>query len=104
MAIEQYVAGLKITMQNPVLMRVLHRARYLGHKPDAFARFIAHGRLGLLQAAASRVFHAEERQPVFSLTHFVYGKNIRVIKTGSGFSLTPETFQRISRISVIRPY
>ena len=38
MAIEQDVAGLKIAMQNSVFMRVLHRTRYLGHKPDAFAR------------------------------------------------------------------
>src|SRR5262245_11239816 len=91
-------------MQNPVLMRVLHRARYLGHKPDAFTRFSAHCRLSCLQAAASRIFHAEERQPVFSLAHFVDGKNIGVIQTGSGFSLTAETLQRVSRISVIRSY
>src|SRR6476620_2308120 len=91
-------------MQNPVFMRVLHRTRYLGHKPNAFARFIAHSWLGFLQAAAGRVFHAKERQSVFGLTDFIDRKNIRMIQTGSGFSFTPETFQRVSRISVIRPY
>src|SRR5262249_19559640 len=101
MTIEQDVSRLKIAMQNPVLMRILHGASDLGHKPDAFARFTAQGRLCFLQAATGSVFHAEEWQPVFSLAHFVDGKNIRMIETGCSFSFTPETFQRVVRIGLI---
>src|SRR6266542_5010385 len=85
-------------------MRVLDSMRHLGHKPDAFARFTAQSRPGFLQAAPSRVFHAEERQAVFALADFINGKNIRMIEAGGGFSFAPETFQRVSGISLIRHY
>ena len=94
--VEQDVSRLEIAMQNPVLMRVLHSARHFGHKPDAFARFTAQRGLGFLQAAAGRVFHAEERQPVFALADFIDGKNIRMIETGCRFSFTSKTFQRLA--------
>ena len=74
-------------MQNLVLMRVLHSARYFGRKPDAFARFTAQRGPGFLQTAAGRVFHAEERQPVFALADFIDGKNIRMIETGCRLQL-----------------
>ena len=99
--VEQDVSRLEIAMQNPVLMRVLHSARHFGHKPDAFARFTAQRGPGFLQAAAGRVFHAEERQPVFALADFIDGKNIRMIETGRRFSFTSKTFQRLARIGVI---
>src|SRR6266550_2729791 len=84
-----------------MLMRVLDSMRDLGHKPDAFARFTAQSRLSFLQAPPSRVFHAEERQPVFALADFIDGKNIRMIETGRRFSFTPKTLQRLPRIGVI---
>src|SRR5205823_1798389 len=62
--VEQDVSRLEIAMQNPVLMRVLHSARHLRHKPDGFARFVAQRGPGFLQAPPRRVFHAEEGQPV----------------------------------------
>src|SRR5262252_6274328 len=89
-------------MQNPALMRVLHGARYLGHEPHTLAWLIAQDGLGFLQAAPSGVFHAEERQPIFTLTYLVDGKNIGMIETGSGLGLTPKTFQRIARIGLVR--
>src|SRR5689334_10270763 len=89
-------------MQNSVLMRVLHCARYLDRKPDAFARCTAQGRGSILQAASRSILHAEERQSVFALAHFIDGKNIWMVETGRGFCFTPETFQRVLRISVIR--
>ena len=101
-SVEQNVSRFEIAMQNPVLMRVLHGACYLGHEPDALARFGAQRSSGFLQAAARRVFHAEKRQPVFALADFINGKNIRMIETGSGFRLSPKTFSRLARISVVR--
>src|SRR5712671_4576932 len=55
--VEHDVSWLEIAMQNPVLMRVLHSASHLGHKPDAFAQFVAQSRPSFLQAPAGRVFH-----------------------------------------------
>jgi len=94
--VEQDVSRLEIAMQNRVLMRVLDSMRHFGHKPDAFAQFVAQDRLGFLQASPSRVFHAEERQAVFTLADFIDGKNIRMIETGRRFSFTPKTFQRFA--------
>src|SRR5205823_7703888 len=98
MTVEQYVSWLEIAMQNAVLMRVLDSMRHLGHKPDAFAQFVAQDRPGFLQAASSRVLHAEEGQAVFAMADFINGKDIRMIETGRRFSFTPETFQRFARI------
>src|SRR5207249_12312324 len=99
--VEQDVSWLEIAMQNAVLMRVLHSAPHLGHKLYAFAQFVAQSRPSFLQAAPSGVFHAEERQTVFTLADFINGKNIRIIETGRRFSFTPKTFQRFARIGVI---
>src|SRR5439155_18315995 len=94
--VEQDVSRLEIAMQNRVLMRVLDSMCHFGHKPDAFAQFVAQSRLSFLQAPPSGVFHAEERQPVFALADLIDGKNIRMIETGRRFSFTPKTFQRFA--------
>jgi len=47
---------LEIAIANRVLMALLDSMRHFGHKPDAFAQFVAQDRLGFLQASPSRVF------------------------------------------------
>src|SRR4029077_18712850 len=88
-------------MQDAVLMRVLHRARYFRHQRDAFARLFAQSRADLLQAAAGGVFHDEEGEGVLSLANFMYRKNVRVIETGRLFRFALKTCQRLGRISLI---
>src|SRR5438477_12252552 len=104
MAVEQDVSRLEIAMQNPVLMRVLDSTRHFGHEPDAFARLRAQSRSDLLQAAASRVFHAKKRQPVFAVADLMNRQNIRMIETCSRFSFTAKTLPRLARIGVIRDH
>ena len=89
-------------MQHPVLMRVLASARHLGQQPDAFARLRAHSRDNFFQAASSCILHAEKWQPVFPMADFIDGKDVRMIETGCGFSLTSKTLPRLTRIGVVR--
>ena len=56
---------------------------------------------GLVQAAASRKFHAERGKAVVVVAHFINGQNVWMIEPRCSFGFTAETHQCLLRIGVI---
>src|SRR5437016_4146869 len=56
---------------------------------------------GLMQAAASRKFHAEGGKAVVVIAHFINGQNVWMIEPRCSFGFTAETHQCLLRIGVI---
>ena len=82
-------------MQDASDMCVLHRARHLGHQRRGTARLATQSRRGFDQTAASGKLHAEERELVFALAHFINGQNIWMIEVRRRLRFAPETRQRL---------
>ena len=92
--IQQNISRFQIAMQNALLMRVLHRSRNLGHQSHCAPWLMAQSRSCIQQTAATSKLHAEERQPILALAHFVNWQNVRMIEARCGLRLAPETRQR----------
>src|SRR5436190_24321117 len=56
---------------------------------------------GLVQASASRKFHAEGGKAVVFLAHFINGLNVWMIEPRCSFGFTAETHQCLLRMAVI---
>ena len=101
MPIEQNVPRFEIAMQDAFDVRVLHRDRHLRHQHHGTAWLVAQSWRSLEQTAAASEFHAEKRQPLLVLAHFVNGQNVWMIEARRRFGFPPETRQRLLRIGVI---
>src|SRR5262245_38244775 len=89
--VEQNVSRFDVPMQNAVLMRVMHYARYLR---DEFRRLPNRHRGALndfVKLPAFDEFHAEVARAV-AFAYFVNGNDARMIKTRGGFRFPTETF------------
>jgi hypothetical protein len=89
--IEQNVPRFDVPMQNSVLMRVMHYARYLR---DEFRRLPNRHRGApndFVKLPAFNEFHAEITGAI-ALAYFVNGNDARMIETRSGFRFPTETF------------
>src|SRR4029453_12947620 len=89
--IEQNVPRFDVPMQNSVLMRVMHYARYLR---DEFRRLPNRHRGApndFVKLPAFNEFHAEITGAV-AFAYFVNWNDARVIETRGGFRFPAETF------------
>ena len=100
-AVEQDVSRFEIAMENAFAVRVLHGARDLGDERHALPRLVLQRGTYFLQTSARREFHAEEREAVFALAHFVDGQNVRMIEARGRLRFAPETRERFAGVGVI---
>ena len=82
-------------MENSLAMRVFDRSYNLGHQLHTSPGFGAQRRRNLLQAAARREFHAEERKAILALAHLVDRKNVRMIKAGYRVGFASKALERL---------
>src|SRR5262245_60039594 len=82
-------------------MCVLYRASYFCHQTNDLAGPAGERFTILCKAAARRVLHAKEGEPVVCLTYFVDRQNVWMIKARGCFSFAPETLERVNGVGVI---
>src|SRR4051794_13460092 len=90
--IQQNVSRFDVTMQNPMLMRVMHGA---GHFCDQFRRLPDwHRRMSdyFVQLSAFDELHAEIARAI-SLAHVIDGDDAWMVEAGGGFCLPAKAFQ-----------
>src|ERR1043166_4974973 len=58
---------------------------------------------GVLQTPTGRVFHAKERQPIFTLTDLVDRQNVRMIEARCRFRFASKSLERFTRIGMVGP-
>ena len=89
-AIEQDIPRLQITMQNPVLMRELDRARDCGYKFGSFLRLASKLCDSRGQTPAIRELHAVEGRAIF-FSHRVDRQDTFVVQSRGRFCLSTES-------------
>ena len=100
-AIEQDVSRFQIAVENSFAVRVLDGARDFRDERNALSRLVLQRGADFLQTSARREFHAEEREAVFALAHFVDRQNVRMIEARGRLGFAPETRERFLRVGVI---
>ncbi len=80
-------------MQYSALVRVIDRARDLGHEPRTFVGPIAPTGGGGAQAPATRELHAVKGQPFLALPDLVNRQDVRMIELRHRLRFAPETDQ-----------
>ena len=88
-------------MEDSFAVRVLDGARDLGDERHALPRIVLQRGTDFLQTSAGREFHAEEREAVFALAHFVDGQNVRMIEARGGLRFAAEAGERFAGVGVI---
>ena len=99
--VEEDVSGFEIAMENAFAVGVLDGARDLGDERHALPRVVPQRGADFLQASAGREFHAEEREAVFALAHFVDRQNVGMIEARGGLRFAAEAGERFAGVGVI---
>src|SRR6202035_4699269 len=92
--VEQNVSRFDIAMEHSAAVSVFNSARDLRNQLHTFAWLVAKRSRVIVQASLLREFHAEKRQAVLALAHFINRKDVRVIQTGHRLCFSSETLQR----------
>src|SRR5205814_7790919 len=92
--VEQNVSRFDIAMEHSPAMSVVDSERHFCHELRALPRLIAKRSRDLLQTSLLRELHAEKRQAVLALAHFINRQDVRMIQTGHRLCFSSETLQR----------